>query len=58
MRKEMRKTGRCKVHIGDFIEYAETLPYIKPKGEQIPDERVDEFLADQDATKAEIREQK
>jgi len=58
MRKEMRGSGRCKVHIPDFLEYIKTLPYIKPIGEQITDEALDKFMANKEAEQVEIREQK
>lgn len=56
MRKE--KPGRCKVHVRDFMKFIETLTYIKPKGDQIPDEQLAEYMADKEAQQAEIREQK
>jgi hypothetical protein len=54
----MRKSNGVRVHIADFKAHLETRPKIKPTGEDIGDEALDEYMADARATQAAMRHRK
>ena len=54
----MRKSNSVRVHIADFKAHLETRLKIKPTGEDITDEALDEYMAHAQAIKAAMRHRK
>lgn len=52
------KPRRCRVHICEFLEFLQGLPKIKPDGNDITDEALEEYMADVWAKKEETKTKK